>query len=154
MILSDAAGAWAGTNGFRLMPNDPLTEFPATMTVTTAAGGHLTAVAYSWEHPEDGPQDGLVVIGSAGEDGSLIATWGDSWHQKPEPITLSGGHPVGETVELAANYAGDWAWRILFDATDAENLRMRMENVVPADQADAETPAGPYPVMVMDLRRA
>jgi hypothetical protein len=137
-----------------LMPHDTLAEFPATMTVTIAAGGHLTSVAYSWKHPEDGPQDGLIVIGSAGGDASLTAMWGDSWHQKPEPMTLSGGHQAGATVELAANYAGDWGWRILFDATDAENLRMRMENVVPADQAQAEIPAGPYPAMVMNLQRA
>jgi Protein of unknown function (DUF1579) len=155
MILADFAGAWAGTNGFRLMPNDPLAEFPATLTVTIAAGGHLTSVAYSWQHPEDGPQDGLMVIGSAGGEGSLIAMWADSWHQKPEPMTLSGGHHrAGGTVELSANYAGDWGWRIVFDGTDAENLRMRMENVVPADQAGAEVPAGPYPAMVMNLRRA
>ena len=78
MILFDFAGPWAGSNGFRMMPDDPLAEFPAAATVTIAAGGYLTSVAYSWEHPDDGPQDGLVVVGSAGEDGSLVAMWGDS----------------------------------------------------------------------------
>jgi hypothetical protein len=29
MILFDFAGPWAGSNGFRMMPDDPLAEFPA-----------------------------------------------------------------------------------------------------------------------------
>jgi hypothetical protein len=152
VILPEFAGAWVGSNGFRLVPTHPLAEFPATLTVTFAAGGHLTSVAYTWEHPDDGPQDGLIVIGSDGESGSLVATWGDSWHQKPEPRSLSGDGP-GSTVELGCEYGGGWGWTIVFEAIDSEHLRMRMDNVVPADQADAETPAGPYPVMVMDLRR-
>lgn len=52
------------------------------------------------------------------------------------------------------DYGSGWGWRILVDTTDADNLRMRMDNVIPADQATAEMPAGPYPVMVMDVRRA
>lgn len=153
MILSDAAGSWAGTNGFRLMPDHPLAESPAAVTVTTAAGGHLTSVAYSWEHPDDGPQDGLLVIGSAGEDGSLTAVWGDSWHQKPAPMSLPGGSAADGTSGFEGDYGGGWRWRIVFDATDAEVLRMRMHNVIPAEHATGETPAGPYPVMVMDVRR-
>jgi hypothetical protein len=123
------------------------------MTVTTAAGGHLTLVAYRWEHPDDGPQDGLLVIGSAGEDSSLVAMWGDSWHQKPAPRSLSGRHGGGATIELDCEYGGGWGWRIVFDAGNAERLRMQMDNVVPADQARADVPAGPYPAMVMDVRR-
>ena len=153
MILSDFAGSWAGTNGFRLMPGDPLAEFPATVTVTTAAGGHLTLVAYTWRHQDDGEQDGLLVIASAGEDGSLAALWGDSWHQKPAPMSLPGA-PAGEaTFAFAGDYGGGWGWRIVIDATDSENLRMRMDNVIPADRATAEKAAGPYPVMLMDVRR-
>jgi hypothetical protein len=139
MILSDFAGSWAGTNGFRLMPTDPLAGLPATMTVTMAAGGHLTSVPYFWEHPDDGPQDGLLVIGSAGEEGTLVAMWGDSWHQKPAPMSLSGGPGAAATFELNGDYGDGWGWRIVFDAADAENLRMRMDNLIPADQATAQT---------------
>ncbi len=153
MILSAYAGTWTGTNGFRLMPHDPLAEFPAAVTVTIAAGGHLTSVAYSWEHPDDGPQDGLLVIGTAGEDASLIAMWGDSWHQKPAPMSLSGSYQGAAAIELEADYGGGWRWRIVFDTTDPDTLRMRMDNVVPAEQATAEISAGPYPAMIMDVRR-
>ncbi len=154
MILSEFAGSWAGTNGFRLMPADPLAEFPATMTVTTAAGDHLTVVGYTWEHPDDGPQDGLFVISTAGEDGSLKAVWADSWHQKPEPMSLPGRATPDTTFEFEADYGGGWRWRIKFDAGDPENLRMGMDNVIPADLATADKSAGPYPVMVTDLRRS
>ena len=153
MILSEFAGAWTGTNGFRLMPPDPLVERPATMTVTVAAGGHLSSVAYSWEHPEDGPQDGLLVIGPADADASLVALWGDSWHQKPAPMSLSGGYEGDATFGLTGDYGGGWGWRIVFDTANPDLLRMRMDNVVPADQATAEISAGPYPAMVMDVRR-
>jgi hypothetical protein len=146
MILKEFVGTWVGTNGFRFMPDDPLAEFPATATVTVAAGGHLTSVVYGWQHPADGPQDGLIVIGAAGEDGSLAAWWGDSWHQQPAPMSLTGGQGAGGMVEFEGSY-----WRIAFDSSDAENLRMRMDNVISVGQ---ELPAGPYPVMVMHVRRS
>jgi hypothetical protein len=154
VILSAFAGSWAGTNGFRLMPGDPLAELPATMTVTMAAGGHLTSVAYTWEHPADGPQDGLLVISAIGDDGSLAAVWGDSWHQKPAPMSLPGGPGAGGTFEFRGDYGGGWGWRIVFDTGDSDTLRMRMDNVIPADHATADKAAGPYPVMVMGTRRA
>ena len=82
------------------MPSDPLVEFPARVIVTTAAADYLTSVAYSWEHPDDGAQDGLLVIGSADEHGSLVVMWGDSWHQKPTPMMLSGSRGTDATLEL------------------------------------------------------
>lgn len=148
MILTEFAGSWAGINGFRLMPADPLAELPATATVTTAAGGHLTAVAYTWVHPEDGPQDGLMLIGKT-EDG-LTATWGDSWHQKPEQRTLT----ATDDQTFECEYGGGWGWQITFDPTDQDTFRMRMHNVIPADQATDDIKAGPYPVMVLDAKRA
>ena len=107
----------------------------------------------AWAHPDDGPQDGLLVISSAGGDGSLAALWGDSWHQQPVPMSLSAGPAVGETVAFTGEYGDGWGWRIAFDVSDTEMLRMRMDNVIPADHATADIPAGPYPVMVMDVRR-
>jgi hypothetical protein len=136
------------------MPSDPLVELPASVTVTIAAGGYLTSVAYSWEHPDDGVQDGLLVIGSADDDGPLVAMWGDSWHQKPAPMMLSGGRGTDATLELEGEYGGGWRWRVTVDASDAESLRMQMDNVIPAEQATADIPDGPYPVMIMHTRRA
>jgi hypothetical protein len=153
MLLPDSLGTWVGTNGFRLMPNDPLADFPARVTVASAAGGHLITVAYWWQHPDDGPQDGLLVIGPSADGNSLVALWADSWHQKPAPMLLSGNHGPGGTLELEGDYGGGWRWRVRIDATDAEDLRVEMDNVIPAEHATAEISAGAYPVMVMHTRR-
>jgi hypothetical protein len=136
------------------MPADPLAEFPARATVSHAAGGHLVSIAYWWEHPDDGPQDGFMVIGLADEGGSLVAMWGDSWHQKPTPMMFSGSRGTGGALELEGDYGGGWRWRVTFDATDTDNFRMQMDNVIPAEYATAEKSAGPYPVMIMQTRRA
>ena len=133
------------------MPSDPFAEFPARMTVSTAAGGHLVSVSYSWEHPDDGPQDGLVVIGTADDGGSVVAMWGDSWHQKPAPMILSGSRDTDATIELEGDYGGGWRWRVKFDATGG--FQMQMDNVIPAEHATAEIAAGPYPVMIMQTGR-
>jgi|SoiMethySBSTD1v2_1073268.scaffolds.fasta_scaffold31465_2 hypothetical protein len=154
MVLQDFVGTWAGTNGFRLMPTDPFAEFPARVTLTLGAGGHLTSVAYWWEHPDDGPQDGLLLIGRTSGDGSLVAMWGDSWHQKPAPMLLSGTDASGTAIVLEGEWGGGWGWRISFDATDTENFLMQMDNVIPDDQATADIPSGPYPVMAFHGGRA
>jgi hypothetical protein len=112
------------------------------------------SIAYWWEHPDDGPQDGLVLIGSADEGGSLVAMWGDSWHQKPAPMMLSGSRSTDAALELGGDYGGGWRWRVTFDATDSDSFRMQMDNVIPAEQATAEISPGPYPVMIMQTRRA
>jgi hypothetical protein len=42
----------------------------------------------------------------------------------------------------------------MLDGSDAESLRMQMDNVIPADRPTADIPDGPYPVMVLRTRRA
>jgi hypothetical protein len=152
MFSSDLAGTWSGTNGFRLMPSDPLREFPATAAVTTAAGGHLTLVTYTWQHPDDGPQDGVLLIGPTGEGDAVTATWGDSWHQQPTTMVLSGSRDADGSVSVECGYGGGWSWRIRLEIA-AAGLRLLMENVVPADQSGPDKPAGPYPVMLLQARR-
>jgi hypothetical protein len=154
MVLQDFVGSWIGTNKFRIMPSDPFAELPARLTLTHAAGGYLTSVVYRWEQPDDGPQDGLLVIGSGSEAGSLVAMWGDSWHQKPGPMFLSGTEASAATLELEGEWGGGWRWRIILDATDNVSLRLQMDNVIPASHATAEKPSGPYPTMVLNARRA
>jgi len=150
--LAERTGTWAGTNGFRLVPADPLADRPATATLTLAAGGHLISLAYTWEHPDDGPQDGLLVVGSGREDPAVVALWGDSWHQQPAPMSMT-GTVEGGSIELEGEYGGGWRWRIMVEAARPDALRMQMDNVVPADDASAELRSGPYPAMVMNLHR-
>ena len=151
MIAAALAGTWAGTGGFRLMPADPLREFPATVNVTTAAGGHLALIAYTWRHPDDGPQDGLLLVGRAGDGGAVAGTWGDSLHQQPEPMSLTGRS--ADALDLEGTYGGDWRWRIRVEAGEG-GLTMTMDNVVPAGEAAADVPPGPYPGMVVRAVRS
>jgi hypothetical protein len=135
------------------MPTDAMAELPATLELRHGAGGHLTCVAYSWSHPTDGPQEGLLTVGLAQESGQLTALWGDSWHQQPTCMTLA-GEPAGEGgFSLAGEYGQGWGWRISVRADGPDAVRLRMENVIPDEQATPDVPAGPYVVMEMALRR-
>lgn len=134
---------WTGSNAFRLMPTDAAHDAVATAEVTEGAGGNLVSLAYTWLHPDDGAQDGLLVLGPARED-SAVALWGDSWHQTPAAQVLTGSVEVG-VWSVGYDYVpGQWRWRIVVDTSDAEELLVRMENVA----LDDETP----PYAAMDLR--
>ena len=147
--LGRLAGKWRGSNGFRMMPTDEFNEAPATATVTTAAGGHVVVVTYTWAHPQDGPQDGVLLVGSPAErEQAVTAAWADSWHQHPSILTLS-GTLVGGRLEVTADYGGGWKWTIALEGNDP--LRLTMHNVVPAEEATDDVEAGPYPVMVAEL---
>jgi hypothetical protein len=148
--LGRLAGTWEGTNGFRLMPADELHRAPATATMATAAGGHDVVVTYTWVHPQDGPQDGVLLVGSPDEHGQVTAAWGDSWHQQPSIRTFA-GTVVGGRLEVSADYGGGWMWTIAIEGDDP--LAVTMYNVVPEEYATDENAAGPYPAMVTELRR-
>jgi hypothetical protein len=148
--LAHLAGSWAGTNGFRLMPDDDLAVAPATATVTTAAGGHAVVVTYTWVHPQDGPQEGTLLVGSPDDEGQATAAWGDSWHQQPSIRTFA-GTLAGGRLEVTADYGGGWRWTIAIEGGDP--LALTMFNVVPDEYATDENPAGPYPAMIAELRR-
>ena len=150
--LADLAGAWIGTNGFRLMPTDSPHVAAATADVSTAAAGHLTKIAYTWSHPDDGAQDGLLVVGPRGDAPGAVAFWGDSWHQQPDPVVLPGELQDGVLV-VSYEYGGDWRWQITVDATDPEVLTLRMDNIVPQSAAGEGGFAGAYSAMVTELRR-
>jgi hypothetical protein len=149
--LADHVGAWTGTNQFRLMPDDAFESSPATAQVSVAARGNLTTIAYTWSHPQDGSQEGLLVVAPSDEPHSVVTMWGDSWHQSPVPRVLEGAMESGRIV-VSYEYGEEWRWQISIDATDPAALTIQMDNIVPASVApDA---AGPYAAMVADLRRS
>lgn len=149
--LAGHTGRWTGTNDFRMMPDDPFVTAVAHAELTAAAAGHLTSIVYTWAHPGDGPQDGLLVLG-LDDDGGAAAYWGDSWHQQPAPKLLA-GTADGARVVVGYEYGGGWAWQITVDATDAESLTIQMDNVIPLKEATSQIAAGPYVVMLARLAR-
>lgn len=134
------------------MPADSPHAAAATAGVSTAAAGALTAIAYTWAHPVDGVQDGLLVIGANDESDGVVAFWGDSWHQAPHPTVLAGKFRDGLLV-VSYEYGGEWRWQISVDATNTDSLRLRMENIVPQSAATEAVAAGPYEAMLTALRR-
>ena len=147
---------FSGTCSFRLMPYDRLLEGPSSATFDEV-GPTQVLLRYTWTHPEDGPQHGVLLIGGPEEDGDdVAATLADSWHQKPGLMTLTGLRR-GDTIELASLYAGDWGWQVTINAGDEPTMTMR--NVVPESALDmlpTDAPrvaAGPYDVMVARWRR-
>jgi hypothetical protein len=153
-VVDQAAGSWEGSNGFRLMPTDPLSEFPAAATLSLGAGGYLGTLGYTWRHPEDGAQEGLLAFGIAGGDNAIVALWADSWHQHPEARVCEGSMDESGVISLDYEYGDGWRWQIVLDTGKADVLSLRMHNVIPSEVATAEISAGPYLVMAMDLRRS
>lgn len=146
-------GAWHGTNAFRLMPTDPLHDAPMHVTASSAAGGVLVQVAYTWTHPEDGEQEGLLVFGPGEDAGTAAAFWADSWHQSSRPRILEGTLEDG-VATVGYTYAGEWRWDIVVDARTPDVLIVAMHNVVPPSAAKDDMAAGPYAAMQAELRRA
>ncbi len=155
-------GSWGGTNGFRMMPTDDLQHTAATAQLSIAAGGHCLLLAYTWVHPTDGPQDGVLLVSAAPEDeepdehlprtDSISAAWCDSWHQQPAMRILSGTIDDRQ-LQVEAGYGGGWRWSIALDGGRSNVLGLTMCNIVPDEYATDEVAAGPYPVMVGELRR-
>lgn len=147
-------GSWSGTNGFRLMPTDSFDEAPAAAQLATAAAGHDLLLTYTWAHPADGPQDGVLLVGSP-EPGQqdVSGAWGDSWHQKPALLIVTGTLADGR-LDVTADYGGGWHWVISLAGEHDDTLVLTMQNVIPEQHATEEVGAGPYVVMVAELRRA
>lgn len=129
-FLLDALGEWQGTNGFRLMPDHDLAVATSRAWVHSEASGWAQTIRYCWTHPQDGEQQGVLMLGSPAEDGSINAGWVDSWHQKPHVALVAGTTEKGR-VRLEMEYGG-WTWQIVVESSP-ESLNMVMRNVIPAD---------------------
>lgn len=141
--MEPRTGSWQGTCGFRLTPDDELQVAPSRATTEAEAAGTGWSLRYTWVHPQDGEQAGLLVLGGAGEDGSVTAAWIDSWHQRPE-VRLLTGTTDGVGTHLETDYDG-WLWRVGLTAGPG-TLAMTMHNVVP----DGVDGAGGGPYLAMD----
>lgn len=137
---------WTGSNAFRLLPTDSPHVAVASAELTVGAGGNLLSLTYTWLHPDDGAQDGLLVLGP-GPHGSAVALWGDSWHQKPEAQVLTGSVVEGVWTVGYEYVPGQWSWRVVVDASADEELFVLMENV--ALGGDER----PYAAMDLRVRR-
>ncbi len=127
--LKSSVGDWTGTNRLRMTPEEPYVDTPATVSISLAGRGRFVTVTYTWVHATDGKQDGFLVIGDADAQNAIVAIWGDSWHQSPQWMDMTGRqHPGGLSVE--GSYAEDARWRNHLKPGDGV-LKLAMDNVVP-----------------------
>ena len=143
--LLSTAGSWHGTNAFRLMPTDEPYSARAIATVTPEPGDALS-IRYTWVHPADGEQRGLLVLADAGE-GRVAALWIDTWHQPTARVVECEASPDGSAA-LEYVYADVWRWQI--EVRAGADLRVTMRNVVPDVGEDF---VGPYDAMLTELQR-
>lgn len=152
-LLSGHAGSWLGTNRFRLMPDDHPAEATATAQLSMGARGNVAVIAYTWAHPADGEQEGLLVLGPGQEPDAVVALWGDSWHQKPAVTQLQGTIADG-AITVSYAYAEGWEWRITITPDGPDGLHLRMDNVVPPSAAAGAGAALTYWAMDAELHRS
>ncbi|HTF39956.1 MAG TPA: hypothetical protein VK754_05100 [Propionibacteriaceae bacterium] len=110
-------------------------------------------LGYTWTHPEDGAQEGLLAFGIAGSDNAIVALWADSWHQHPEAKVCEGNLDESGVISLDNEYGNGWRWQIVVDTSKTDVLFLWMHNVIPPEVATEEISAGPYVVMSMELHR-
>ena len=92
----------------------------------------------------------MLLVGSPDDEQAVVVAWTDSWHQKPALLSLAGTSTDGR-LDVTADYGGGWKWTITIEGDDP--LLLTMYNVIPEEHATAEISAGPYPVMVAEMRR-
>ena len=143
-LFTAIAGNWQGRNGFRLMPDDDLAYAPTTAAASLAARGSVLTFSYDWQHPEDGQQEGTLVVARTSESSSC-GLWIDTWHQKSAQ-PLGDVEHTDDSILFEWEYAEGWRWQI--EVAIAESLLVTMRNIVPRE------PITPYETMTMRLERA
>jgi hypothetical protein len=143
-LFTDIAGSWKGHNGFRLMPDDDLFDAPTTAAATLTARGSVLSLCYDWQHPDNGQQEGTLVIARTA-DNAACGLWLDTWHQKSAQPLADVEH-TDESIMFEFEYAEGWRWQI--EVGIAEELLVTMRNIVPRE------PVTPYEAMIMRLERA
>lgn len=132
--LGNLVGDWTGVSGMRFMPSDAFTESSSTARVSITAGS-LVTVTYTWSN-DDGPQDGMLLIGDGSAPHEAAAVWVDSFHQSPKWMALQGvisSEGVGLEGVYPAPPGPDWGWRIHVGGID--EFTITMVNIPEGDAA-------------------
>lgn len=135
-FYADLAGDWTGINSLWLQPGTEAHKSDMTAQFKPTAKGAYFLMTYSWAW-KDKPQAGVFLLGGQGE--KATATWGDSWHQTPEPMQCHGTlSDDGRKIILHGSYAAssgpDWGWRTEFTLLGPDVLRMAAYNITPEGQ--------------------
>jgi hypothetical protein len=132
--LAYLAGEWQAVNRLWLMPGTPVHESKISAVVEKVAMGRFLQIRYTWE--EDGPQQGMIVIGQDGEMETVQASWIDSWHNGDRMMILAGSLTAVGSFSVKGSYPApsgpDWGWRIeVSPGSHHDEWRMTMYNILP-----------------------
>jgi len=134
--LTTLVGNWKATNRLWLSPDEPVRESKVTASVALAAQGQFITIAYTWA--EDGPQDGLLMIGQAAQSNAVKAAWIDSWHNGDKLMLCEGSLSTEGAVSVKGSYPApsgpDWGWRIVIEPQANDAWRMVMYNITSEGQ--------------------
>lgn len=135
--LAALAGTWQGVNKLWLEPGTPVRESDSKLVIALAANGKFASFQYGWAF-EGESQEGLLIVGSAGQPGQAQAVWADSWHMQDSLWVCAGSMELDGSFSVQGTYAAppgpDWGWRITLTAQDATTLRLTMYNITPDGQ--------------------
>ena len=131
--LAQLAGEWSGTSRLWLSPEEPARESPSTLSASLVANGKFLALRYRWA--EDGPQEGLIVLGAEARGDRVRASWVDSWHMGHAMMSCEGALDADGSASVKGSYPAppgpDWGWRIVIAPIDRDGFRLRMFNITP-----------------------
>lgn len=135
--LQTLIGNWKAVNRLWLDPKEPARESATTATVSLAAQGRFLTIAYTWA--EDGPQDGLLVLGQANNSDAVNAAWVDSWHNGDKLMVCVGRLSAAGVASVKGSYPAppgpDWGWRIVIEPQGNAAWRLAMYNLSPEGEA-------------------
>ena len=130
--LNHLTGCWTGVSKLWLAPTEPVRISEARAEVGTAIADDFLTVAYTWN--ENGPQNGLIVLGQDEESQALQAVWVDSWHQ-PSFMLCKGTPDAAGRIAVQGRYPApegpDWGWEIALESDGSDSFLIVMDNITP-----------------------
>src|SRR5690349_1135425 len=96
-------GHWKAIHRLWLSPDEPMRESAATATVTLSAQGRFLTIAYTWA--DDGPQDGVLLIGNEPKSNLVTAAWIDSWHNGDRLMLCHGNLGADDILSVKGSYS-------------------------------------------------
>ena len=137
MFLFELAGEYAGTNHLILDPAEPPRVSDANASVVLASRGKVVRLDYTWD--DNGPQEGMLLIGAPDGREGVLAAWTDSWHMGKK-LLICNGDVDARSIRLLGTFTSvgaggppgpDWGWRILLEPVDDRSFTMRMFVIAP-----------------------
>lgn len=132
--LWELVGEWGGTNAVYLTPEAQPEKSQTTARVYPTAMGKFLVIAYNWAFANE-QQEGLLLLGAEGTNGTLTASWIDSFHNGDRIMLCSGILKPDSPFIVIGSYPAppgpDWGWKLALELEGEANFALRMFNITP-----------------------